>query len=91
MTQGLEPFLSTYIDDLCWGSKGDDCPKKGVQSEEFQSHLSRTRKVLTAIREGGCYIKIEKAEIYQERVKLIGHTVAEDGIRPDPKKIKTMS
>ena len=76
--KGLEDFLSTYIDDLSFGTRG----KNG-----FSVHVDRTRRLLQACRAGGCYLKIEKAKIYETEVLLLGHMVSKEGIRPDPSKI----
>eukprot|EP00915_Cephaloidophora_sp_WS-2016_P006911 GHVH01009327.1.p2 GENE.GHVH01009327.1~~GHVH01009327.1.p2 ORF type:complete len:137 (+),score=15.05 GHVH01009327.1:252-662(+) len=49
---------------------------------------SSTWRTLDACRSGGVYLKVEKAHIFQKKVCILGHVVSEQGVSPDPKKVK---
>ncbi|GFX79291.1 transposon Ty3-I Gag-Pol polyprotein [Trichonephila clavipes] len=66
-----------YLDDII------------VFSETFEDHLIRLRLVLKCLQEAG--LKLNSKVIFCcPRVKILGHLVSSNGVRPDPDKIKAV-
>ena len=51
-----------------------------VHSEDAWSHLKILRKVLAAFRAAGLQISPEKAQLFQDHIKYLGHEVSAQGI-----------
>jgi len=64
-----------YLDDIL------------VYSSDFDSHLVRLRQVLSVLRDAGLQINLKKCHFAARQIKVLGHVVSADGIRPDPDKI----
>ena len=54
----------------------------------FREHLKRMRAVFQRLREAGLKLKPSKCEWFKESLPYLGHVVDQDGIHPDPKKVK---
>ncbi|GFU52754.1 transposon Ty3-I Gag-Pol polyprotein [Trichonephila clavipes] len=64
-----------YLDDII------------VFSETFEDHLIRLRLVLKCLQEAG--LKLNSKEVsFAAQVKILGHLVSSNGVRPDPDRIK---
>ena len=61
-----------YLDDMA------------VHSEDAWSHLHVLRKVLAAFRAGGLQISPEKAQLFRDHIKYLGHEVSAQGISIPP-------
>ena len=72
----IKDYINVYIDDMFFGSSG------------MKQHLKQLEGLLLACRKGGVYIKIAKADLIKEEIKVLGHLVNGKGCRPDPKKVK---
>ncbi|GFV47652.1 transposon Ty3-I Gag-Pol polyprotein [Trichonephila clavipes] len=68
-------YVSLLLDDII------------VFSETFEDHLIRLRLVLKCLQEAGLKLNSKKCLLPQE-VKILGHHVSSNGVRPDPDKIK---
>ncbi|GFT60659.1 transposon Tf2-9 polyprotein [Trichonephila clavipes] len=64
-----------YLDDII------------VFSETFEDHLIRLRLVLKCLQEAGLKLNSKKC-LFAAQVKILGHLVSSNGVRPDPDKIK---
>ncbi|GFW51087.1 retrovirus-related Pol polyprotein from transposon 17.6 [Trichonephila clavipes] len=64
-----------YLDDII------------VFSETFEDHLIRLRLVLKCLQEAGLKLN-SKCLFAAQEVKILGHLVSSNGVRPDPDKIK---
>ncbi|GFT65011.1 retrovirus-related Pol polyprotein from transposon 17.6 [Trichonephila clavipes] len=64
-----------YLDDII------------VFSETFEDHLIRLRLVLKCLQEAGLKLNSKKC-LLLPKVKILGHLVSSNGVRPDPDKIK---
>src|SRR5690606_3305664 len=62
-----------------------------VYSADFPSHLTRLRQVLTAFKKAGLQLNIKKCRFAETSIKVLGHLISADGIRPDPAKIEAVS
>ncbi|GFW06995.1 transposon Tf2-11 polyprotein [Trichonephila clavipes] len=65
-----------YLDDII------------VFSETFEDHLIRLRLVLKCLQEAGLKLNSKKCLFAAQEVKILGHLVSCNGVRPDPDKIK---
>ncbi|GFU45198.1 transposon Tf2-6 polyprotein [Trichonephila clavipes] len=67
-----------YLDDII------------VFSETFEDHLIRLRLVLKCLQEVGLRLNSKKCLFAAQEVKILGHLVSSNGVRPDPDKIKAV-
>ncbi|GFY34940.1 retrovirus-related Pol polyprotein from transposon 17.6 [Trichonephila clavipes] len=65
-----------YLDDII------------VFSETFEDHLIRLRLVLKCLQEAVLKLNSKKCLFAAQEVKILGHLVSSNGVRPDPDKIK---
>ncbi|GFV14609.1 retrovirus-related Pol polyprotein from transposon 17.6 [Trichonephila clavipes] len=65
-----------YLDDII------------VFSETFEDHLIRLRLVLKCLQEAGLKLNSKEVSFAAQEVKILGHLVSSNGVRPDPDKIK---
>lgn len=73
--QGLL-WVICFIDDLLiGGNTSDDC-------------IQNVRKCLTRLNEYNVKVKWEKCKFFEKSVTYLGHEISEDGIRPNPEKIR---
>ncbi|GFV80426.1 retrovirus-related Pol polyprotein from transposon 17.6 [Trichonephila clavipes] len=59
-----------------------------VFSETFEDHLIRLRLVLKCLPEAGLKLNSKKCLFAAQEVRILGHLVSSNGVRPDPDKIK---
>jgi transposase InsO family protein len=59
-----------------------------IFSKTYEEHLQRLEAVFKKLREYGLKLSPKKCQFFKEKVKYIGHIVSENGIEPDPDKIK---
>ncbi|UYV79636.1 K02A2.6-like, partial [Cordylochernes scorpioides] len=67
-----------YLDDII------------VYASSFQEHMERLEKVLKCIQRAGLCLNPEKCLFGSKIIKVLGHLVSEEGIRPDPGKIEAI-
>ena len=53
----------------------------------FDEHLANLQAVLQRFREANLKLKPAKCEVFQHRVKFLGHIVSKEGIKVDPQKL----
>lgn len=70
--------LLIYLDDIL------------IFGSTFQETLDRLDMVLTKLEEFNLKIKPSKCQLFKDRVKYLGHIVSDEGIQPDPGKIKNV-
>lgn len=61
-----------------------------VFSPSLEKHKSDLNKVLNKLKEANLKIQLDKCEFFRKEVQFLGHTVSEDGIRPNQDKIETI-
>lgn len=69
-------FAKCYIDDITFAC------------ETEEEHYVKLEKVFQACREGGIFLKVEKAKIFEDKIVVLGHEVSARGITPDPEKLQ---
>ncbi|UYV73997.1 hypothetical protein LAZ67_11001769 [Cordylochernes scorpioides] len=67
-----------YLDDII------------VYASSFQEHMERLEKTLKCIQRAGLCLNPEKCRFGSKIIKVLGHLVSEEGIRPDPGKIEAI-
>ena len=67
-----------YLDDII------------VYSSSFDDHLRHLELVLQQLECSGLTLKIDKCNFCKTQLKYLGHVVSQDGIRPDPDKLKAV-
>ncbi|GFU74397.1 retrovirus-related Pol polyprotein from transposon 17.6 [Trichonephila clavipes] len=61
-----------------------------VFSETFEDHLIRLRLVLNCLQEADLKLNSKKWLFAAQGVKILGHLVSSNGVRPDPDKVKAV-
>ena len=70
--------LLVYMDGIC------------VFSENFDQHLLDLKDVFECMRQAKLKLKPYKCHIFQTKIKFLGHIVSDNGIGPDPDKVKAI-
>lgn len=67
-----------YLDDIV------------VFSATFPEHLQRLEQVLTCLANAGLQLNTKKCTFAGKSIKVLGHLVSKEGIRPDPEKLSAV-
>jgi len=73
----LSTFLAVYVDDLL------------ITSETFEEHLNH-KLLFDRLREHNLRLKLNKSLFCRSEVPYLGIILSQEGIRPDPEKIKVI-
>lgn len=74
----LEPHVFVYLDDII------------VMSKTYEEHFEILKKLAIRIKEAGLTISPEKSRFCMKSLKYLGFVLDEQGIRPDPDKVKAI-
>lgn len=74
----LEPNVWVYLDDIL------------IIAEEIYEMLNLIKEIAKRLRKANLSINLEKSKFFLKRVKYLGFILSEDGLAPDPDKIKSM-
>jgi hypothetical protein len=72
----LDKFVVVFINDLLVYSKSED------------EHTEHLHIVLQRMRDHRLYVKLSKCDFWLREIKFLGHTISQDGISVDPKKVQ---
>jgi hypothetical protein len=72
----LDKFVVVFIDDILVYSKNED------------EHAKHLHTVLQRLRDHHLYAKLSKCDFWLREIKFLGHTISQDGISVDPKKVQ---
>ena len=75
----MNKFVCVYLDDIL------------VYSRNEEEHLEHLQKVFALLREHNLKAKMKKCEFFKPELKFLGHIVSGRGMRPDPKKVETVT
>ena len=75
----MNKFVCVYLDDIL------------VYSRDAEEHLEHLQKVFALLREHNLKAKAKKCEFFKQELKFLGHIVSGRGMRPDPKKVETVT
>ena len=70
--------LLIYLDDIL------------IFGRTFEETAERLDMVLTRLEQYNLKVKPEKCQLFHQRLRYLGHVVAENGIAPDPEKTRTV-
>lgn len=73
-----EPEINPYFDDIAVGSKS------------IEEHCRLLRRTLLRARQANLKFNSKKTQLCLTSVNYLGHVLSENGIKPDPKKIKAI-
>jgi len=65
----------------------DDCI---VMSRSFEDHLHHVELVLQRFRQTNLKLKPGKCQLFQSKLKFLGHIVSSDGVEVNPDKVATI-
>jgi hypothetical protein len=72
----LDKFVVVFIDDILVYSKNED------------EHTEHLHIVLQRLRDHRLYAKLSKCDFWLREIKVLGHTISQDGISVDPEKVQ---
>jgi hypothetical protein len=72
----LDKFIVVFIDDIL------------IYSKNEKGHAKHLGIVLQRLRDHKLYAKFSKCEFWLKSVKLLGHTISQDGISADPSQVQ---
>jgi hypothetical protein len=72
----LDKFVVVFIDDIL------------VYSKNEAEHTKHLHNVLQRLRDHQLYAKLSKCDFWLREIKFLGHTISQDGISVDPKKVQ---
>ena len=75
--QNLQTLL-IYLDDIL------------IFGRTFEETIERLDMVLSRLARYHLKVKPEKCQLFHQRLRYLGHIVAEDGVSPDPEKTRTV-
>ena len=75
----LDDFIVIFLDDIL------------VYSRDLLSHVTHVRKTFEVLRHHSLYAKVSKCEFFLHSVHYLGHIVSENGLFPDPAKVKAVA
>jgi len=78
LREHLDVFCTAYLDDIL------------IHSESLEEHENHVRRILQKLQVAGLQVDITKCEFHATEVAYRGLIVTTDGIKMDPKKIKTV-
>ena len=67
-----------YLDDII------------IFSETYDEHMVRLEAVFQRLQDAGLKISPTKCQLFQRRIKYLGHIVSEEGIAADPSKVEAI-
>ena len=72
------PFVHVFVDDII------------VASPSVEIHRHHLRLLMERLRERQLVVKGSKAQLYQEEVQFLGHTLSTSGLAPQTEKVKAV-
>ncbi|XP_011313174.1 uncharacterized protein [Fopius arisanus] len=70
--------LYVYLDDIV------------VYSSTVEEHCQRLQHLFDSLKENGLTLQPDKCRFFMKEVAYLGHIINEDGIHPDPSKVKAL-
>ena len=75
----LRKFVLVFFDDIL------------IYSKTWKDHLIHLEQVLSMLEENQFYAKMSKCMFGKEEVSYLGHVISKEGVKVDPKKIKSIT
>lgn len=97
MPFGLKNAPATFqriMDNILRGIQNEKClvylDDIIIFSTSLQEHVDRLREVFKRLRETNFKIQLDKSEFLRKEVAYLGHLVTQNGVKPNPDKIKAI-
>lgn len=74
--QGAEMFV--YLDDIV------------IYARSLQEHETKYRKLVKRLRTANLKLQPDKCEFLRKEIIYLGHSIGEDGVKPDPQKLQAV-
>lgn len=74
----LDEYVVAYLDDIL------------IFSKTYEEYMEHVKKVLKKLEEKELYVKLKKCEFYKHEIRFLGYMISQDGIGPDPEKIRAI-
>lgn len=87
----FERMIDTVLHGLKWKTCLCYLDDIVIFSSSFAEHLRRLDEVLTCLANAGLTLNTKKCHFARKSIKVLGHVVSKDGIRPDPDKISAVA
>lgn len=87
----FERMMDTLLRGLTWKTCLCYLDDVVVFAENFEQHLQRVRQVLDCFQSAGLQLNSKKCIFGARQIKVLGHIVSIDGVRPDPQKTAAVS
>jgi RNase H-like domain found in reverse transcriptase/Reverse transcriptase (RNA-dependent DNA polymerase)/Integrase zinc binding domain len=78
LREHLDDFVVAYLDDVM------------VFSKTYEEHVRHVRIVLKLLKQKNLPVKLSKCEFHKNSISFLGYIVSNEGLRPDPQKIKAV-
>jgi hypothetical protein len=75
----IRDHLMVYIDDIT------------IYTDTFGKHMVILQEVLKRLKEHRLFIKPKKCTFAAPEIKLLGHIIGREGLKPDPSKVKAVT
>ena len=82
----INETLREYLDDFCTAYLDDIL----IYSNTMREHVGHVQKVLDKLLGAGLFLDINKCDFHVKEVKYLGLIITTDGLKMDPKKVKTV-
>ena len=76
--QNLEGFAIAYLDDIL------------IYSETEAEHSAHIQEVFARLRKHQLKLKLKKCQFFKKETKYLGFVINQDGVKPDPDKVKAV-
>lgn len=97
MPFGLKNAPSTFqrvMDNVLQGLQGKSClcymDDIVIFSSSLQEHISNLKQVFLRLKSANLKVQLDKSEFLHKELAFLGHIISEDGIKPNPEKIKSV-
>lgn len=82
--RAMNNILGDYIGVICFVYLDDII----IIGKDLKTHIKNLAKVLKRLAEFNLKIQLDKCEFMRRETEFLGHIITQDGIKPDPEKIK---
>lgn len=83
----MDEILKGYINNICLVYM-DDIIIFGTSLEE---HLQNIKLIFQRLRDTNLKVQVDKCEFLRKEIDFLGHLVTQEGIKPNPKKLKAIT
>jgi hypothetical protein len=86
----FQEFMDRAIGELKWESVIIYVDDAIIFSDSLEEHCKHLSEVFHRLIKNGIHLKAKKSELFRSSVSFLGHVVFREGIKPCPKKVKSI-